>query len=88
MRSDNLITMPEVSATEASRRFAALLDAVEHRGERFTIVRHGRVVAELGPGPQVDGAAVKAMLRRHRDDAEWAQEVGDLRRQLTVEERF
>jgi prevent-host-death family protein len=37
----------EVTATEASRRFADLLDGVEHRGERYTIVRRGRVIAQL-----------------------------------------
>ena len=41
--------MTEVTATEASRRFADLLDGVEHRGERYTIVRRGRVIAQLEP---------------------------------------
>ena len=41
--------MPDVTATEASRNFADLLDAVEHRGERYRIVRRGRAVAQLEP---------------------------------------
>jgi diketogulonate reductase-like aldo/keto reductase len=31
-----------VSATDAARNFADLLDAIEHRGEHFTIVRRGQ----------------------------------------------
>ena len=34
--------MREISATDASKRFADLLDAVEHRDETFTVVRRGR----------------------------------------------
>lgn len=41
--------MTEVAAVEASRRFAYLLDGVEHRGERCTIVRHGRSIAQHEP---------------------------------------
>lgn len=42
--------MAEVTATEAARTFADLLDAVEHRGERFTIVRRAKAIARLQPG--------------------------------------
>ena len=31
--------MPDISATAAAKRFAHVLDAVDHRGESFTIVR-------------------------------------------------
>lgn len=41
--------MADISATDASKRFADLLDAVEHRGECFTIVRRGRRVATIIP---------------------------------------
>ena len=80
--------MPEVSATEASRSFADLLDGVEHRGERYTIVRRGRVVAQLEPIDAPTGAEVKALLRRHRIDRGWADDLAALRSQLHVEERF
>jgi antitoxin (DNA-binding transcriptional repressor) of toxin-antitoxin stability system len=40
--------VPEVSATDAARNFSKILDAVEHRGEHFTIIRRGKVVAQLG----------------------------------------
>ena len=80
--------MTEVTATEASRRFADLLDGVEHRGERYTIVRRGRVIAQLKPAAGTSGAEAKALLRRHRPDRAWADEVDALREHLTVEERF
>ena len=80
--------MTEVTATEASRRFADLLDGVEHRGERYTIVRRGRVIAQLEPVAGTSGAEVKALLRRHRPDRAWADEVEELRSDLAVEERF
>jgi prevent-host-death family protein len=78
----------EVSATEASRRFADLLDGVEHRGERYTIVRRGRVIAQLEPATVTTGAEAKALLRRHRVDRAWSAEIDTLRDSLSVEERF
>ena len=80
--------MPEVTATEASRSFADLLDGVEHRGEIYTIVRRGRVVAQLEPARAASGSDVKALLRRHRPDHEWTTELADLRGALVIEERF
>ena len=80
--------MVEVTATEASRRFADLLDGVEHRGERYTIVRRGRVIAQLEPAVATTGAQAKALLRRHHIDQAWSDELSALREALTVEERF
>jgi len=80
--------VPEVTATEASRSFADLLDGVEHRGETYTIVRRGRVVAVLEPANVTTGADVKALLRRHRPDREWSDELKGLRSGLVTEERF
>ena len=80
--------MTEVTATEASRRFADLLDGVEHRGEHYTIVRRGRGIAQLEPAIATSGAQTKALLRRHRVDRRWADEVSALRKDLTVQERF
>jgi len=79
--------MPDVSATDASRRFAALLDGIEHRGERYTIVRRGKAVAHLEPISQGRGADVKSLLRRHRPDSAWWKDVVDVRGLLRVEER-
>src|SRR3712207_8579256 len=55
-------------------RFADLLDGVEHRGERYTIVRRGRAVAQLEPVDAVSGAELKDLLRHHRVDREWSRE--------------
>lgn len=88
IRSDNLIVMTEISATEASRQFADLLDAVEHRGESFTIIRRGRAVACLEPAQRASGGAVKRLLRSHRVDAAWQAELAALRSALDVQERF
>ena len=78
----------EVTATEASRRFADLLDGVEHRGEKYTIVRRGRVIAQLEPANTANGADAKALLRRHRVDVDWSGEITALRDQLATEDRF
>lgn len=86
--SDNLIDVPDISATDASRRFADLLDAVEHRGERYTIVRRGKVVARLEPAEVVRGAGLKHLLRAHAVDDAWASEVVALRSQLEPEDRW
>ena len=80
--------MIEVSATEASRRFSELLDGVEHRGERYTIVRRGRVIAQLEPAVVASGAELKALLRRHRPDPAWREELDALRSDLGIEERY
>jgi antitoxin (DNA-binding transcriptional repressor) of toxin-antitoxin stability system len=80
--------VPDITATEASRSFADMLDAVEHRGETFTIVRRGKVIAQLEPARTVSGARVKELIRRHRVDADWIGEVSEVRSQLVAEERF
>ncbi|MGH8884581.1 MAG: type II toxin-antitoxin system Phd/YefM family antitoxin [Egibacteraceae bacterium] len=78
--------MADVSATEAARNFADLLDAVE-RGERFTIIRRGKAVAHLEPPHHGRGSDVKSVLRAHRPDPGWASDLAETRRLLTVEER-
>jgi prevent-host-death family protein len=79
--------MTEISATDAARRFADLLDAVEHRGERITIVRRGKAVALIEPVLGGRGSDVKSMLRRHRVDSSWRAELAAVRDLVTVEER-
>ncbi|MGH9268841.1 MAG: type II toxin-antitoxin system Phd/YefM family antitoxin [Acidimicrobiales bacterium] len=76
-----------MSATEAARNFAHLLDAVEHRGERFTVVRHGKAIARLGPARPGLGADAKGVLRRHRRDAAWPEDLSALRRLVEIEDR-
>lgn len=50
-----------ITATEASRHFSDLLDAVE-RGETVTIVRGNRPVAEIAPAHPRTGAGLRAAL--------------------------
>jgi prevent-host-death family protein len=79
--------MPEVTATEAARNFSDLLDAVEHRGEHYTVVRRGRPVARLQPVPHGAGADVKAALRAHRPDRAWAADLAELRDVIRLDDR-
>ncbi len=76
-----------MSATEAARKFADLLDAVEHRGERITIVRRGKPIALIEPVLGGRGSDVKAMFRRHPVDSDWATELAAVRDLMSVEER-
>jgi prevent-host-death family protein len=76
--------LTEITATDAARNFADLLDAVEHRGEHFTIVRRGRAVAQLEPMSRGRGADAKAVLRRHRPDSSWLSDVEGVRSLLEV----
>jgi antitoxin (DNA-binding transcriptional repressor) of toxin-antitoxin stability system len=43
--------MTDITVTEVARHFAAYIDRVAHRGERFRLLRGGRAVAELMPVP-------------------------------------
>ncbi len=63
--------MSEISATEAALRFSDVLDSVEHAGESYTIIRHGKAVAHIEPISRGRGAEAKALLRRHQPDPEW-----------------
>lgn len=76
-----------MSATEAARHFSDLLDAVEHRGERFAIVRRGKVVAQLDPVSTGRGRDVKVLLDRHRADPGFARDLDSVRELLKVEVR-
>jgi prevent-host-death family protein len=53
--------MRTVTATEASRHFSDLLDAVE-RGETVTIMRGNHPVAEISPARRRTGADLRAAL--------------------------
>jgi prevent-host-death family protein len=72
--------MAEISATDASKRFADVLDAVEHRGETFTIVRRGRVVATIAPARRGTGADLRRILEERRPDDAWDDDLRGLRR--------
>jgi antitoxin (DNA-binding transcriptional repressor) of toxin-antitoxin stability system len=79
--------MPEVSATDAARNFADILDAIEHRGEHYTIVRRGKAIAQLEPVSRGRGADVKAILHHHHRDKAWARDLAETRQLLELEAR-
>ena len=79
--------MPDVSATEAARHFADLLDGVEHRGEHYTIIRRGKVVALLEPVRSGRGVDVKSVLRHAEIDDDWSEDLAEVRSLLVVEDR-
>jgi prevent-host-death family protein len=72
-------TLKQLSATEAARNFSEILDRVERNGESVVVVRHGRPVATIGPAGAGTGKALKEMLRKHKPDPDWADELRELR---------
>ena len=77
--SDNQI-MSEISATEASKRFADMLDAVEHRGETFTVIRRGRAIATVAPAHRTTLGELREFLSANPPDPDWEHDLKDLRR--------
>jgi prevent-host-death family protein len=74
--------MTEISATDASKRFADLLDAVEHRGESFTVVRRGRAIAVVTPAQPSTLGRLRAFARTHRPDSAWESDLAEIRHQV------
>lgn len=79
--------MPDISATEAARRFSDVLDSVEHGKETYTIIRRGKAVAHLEPVDKGRGAEVKEILRRHSPDSMWSEELSRLRELVEIDAR-
>ena len=75
--------MRTVTATEASRSFAALLDEVE-RGETVVVTRGGRRIASIGPASAGNGAEVLALLA-HDVDADFSADVAAARNVVASE---
>lgn len=67
-----------MSASEASRNFAAVLDAVE-QGETIVVTRSGRRVASIVAAPAESGSALAEVFARWRGspvlDADFADHV-------------
>jgi prevent-host-death family protein len=57
--------MSEIGAYEAKTHLPRLLNRVED-GERFTITRHGKPVAEIGPAPTRDKEEIRRKLAEIR----------------------
>lgn len=64
-----------------------MLDSVEHANEHYTIVRRGKAVAHLGPINKGRGSEVKEILKRHRPDSGWAEELSHLRELVEIDNR-
>lgn len=81
--------MREMSASEASRNFAAVLDEAEH-GETVVVTRGGRQVATIAPAPRGNGHALRQVLEHWRGrtgvDATFAEGVEDARQNLDAEQ--
>lgn len=66
-----------MTATEASRHFSDLLDAVEH-GETVIIMRGNHPVAEIGPAHRRTGADLRAALADTTPpDEDFARNIAD-----------
>ena len=63
-----------MTATEASRSFAALLDEAE-RGETIIVTRGGRRIATIGPATAANGRDVLTLLGATVIDAGFAADV-------------
>lgn len=76
-----------MTATEASRKFSDLLDAIE-RGETVTITRGNRPVAEIRPARRRTGADLHAALEDiPPPDARFADDITSALGLLTTEGR-
>jgi prevent-host-death family protein len=63
-----------LTATEASRSFAALLDEAEHGGT-IVVTRGGRRIATIGPATAANGHAVRELLETAKIDKEFASDI-------------
>jgi antitoxin (DNA-binding transcriptional repressor) of toxin-antitoxin stability system len=78
--------MRTMTATEASRRFSDLLDAIE-RGETVTITRGHHAVAEIGPARRRTGADLRAALDgTEPPDGRFAEDIDGAVGLLTTED--
>lgn len=69
--------MKTITATEASRRFSDLLDAIE-AGESVAVSRGGRTIAEIRPARQHTGRDLRKALERNTDtrlDEDFATDI-------------
>lgn len=78
--------MRTISATEASRRFSDLLDAIE-AGETVTVTRGNRPVAEVRPARRRTGRDLRAALAEvPPPDDRFAADIDDAIGHLSTDE--
>ena len=68
--------MREMSASEASRNFSAVLNEAEH-GETTVVTRAGRRVAMITPVPRGNGRALREVLGRWRGNSAFDDSFAD-----------
>lgn len=79
-------SMKTMTATEASRNFSDLLDAIEG-GETVTITRGSHPVAEIGPPHRRVGADLRTALEGiEPPDARFSEDINTALSLLTTEE--
>lgn len=76
--------MKTMTATEASRSFAALLDEAE-RGGTIVVTRGGRRIATIGPATAGNGTAVAELLTSTSVDEDFAADVRAAREAVVSE---
>ncbi|WP_306232891.1 type II toxin-antitoxin system Phd/YefM family antitoxin [Agrococcus beijingensis] len=77
--------MRTISATEASRRFSDLLDAIE-AGETITVTRGSRRIAEIRPAHRGTGRDLRAALASMLPpDERFATDIADALEHLSDE---
>jgi prevent-host-death family protein len=80
--------MMEMTASDASRNFSAVLDSVE-QGETIVVTRGGRRIASIAPASAATGAALNAVLTRWRGSAaiddNFAESIGTARAASSIE---
>lgn len=75
--------MRKMSATEASRNFKTLLDAVEE-GESITITRGNVSIAEIGPAKEHSGRDLRlALAQLPHADNDLKNDIADAMSHLT-----
>ncbi len=78
--------MRTITATQASRRFSDLLDAIE-RGESVTVTRGNRPVAEIRPARPHTGKDLRAALAGiPPPDDRFAEDIAEAVALLTTDE--
>ncbi len=74
--------MPEIGVNEAKTHLLKLLERIQN-GERFTITKHGRPVAELVPVTRKDPEAIRKTIESIRSYRETLRKRGLTTQRLT-----
>ncbi|GAA2302057.1 hypothetical protein GCM10009853_068240 [Glycomyces scopariae] len=73
--------MTAITATEAARRFSAILDA-SSRGEVFEVMRGGKHVATITPPHNANGGAIIDAYSSVEPDPEFADILEEVHREM------